>query len=275
MSECIGNNFVLNGELQPTEIFNNTLVYEGDSIYEVLRIVGGRPVFYQDHLERLERSVSIQKKTMLASVEDLKRDIISLIKSEKQKDINLKIVFNYHKGENYLVYLIKSIYPTPTQFKKGVKGTLFFAERKDPESKVINHKLRTEIYNKLLIESAYEAILINKNDHITEGSRSNIFLVKGDRLYTAPDKDVLNGITRKQIISICKESGIDLIFSSVNAHTIKDFECVFMTGTSPGLLPFYSIDNNFFRVDHHLINTIHDIYLALAKKSLDQFSNML
>jgi branched-chain amino acid aminotransferase len=275
MSECIGNVFILNGELQPTEIFNNSLVYEGDSIYEVLKIVGGRPVFFLDHLERLKKSVSIQKKTLLASVEDLKRDIISLIKSEKQKDINLKIVFNYYKRENYLIYLIKSIYPTPDQYKKGVKGTLFFAERKDPESKVINHKLRSEIYNKLMIDGAYEAILVNTESNITEGSRSNIFLIKGERLFTSPDDAVLNGITRKQIISICRVNGITLEFISLKADKINEFDSIFMTGTSPGLLPFYCIDNNFFKVDHHLINTIRTIYLAMAKESLAQFSNMI
>jgi branched-chain amino acid aminotransferase len=275
MSECIGNVFVLNGELQPTEIFNNSLVYEGDSIYEVLRIVKGRPVFFPDHLERLKTSVSLQKKTMLASVEELKRDIVSLIKSEKQKEINLKIVFNYYKSENYLVYHIKSVYPTADQYKKGVRGTLFFAERKDPESKVINHKLRSEICNKLLIESAYEAILVKKDGSITEGSRSNIFFIKGDRLFTAPNEAVLNGTTRKQIIRICRENGIDLEFISVKADRISEFDCIFMTGTSPGLLPFYCIDNNFFKVDHPLINKIRDIYQAKLKESLDQFSNML
>lgn len=275
MSECIGNAFILNGELQPTEIFNNSLVYEGDSIYEVIRIVKGRPVFFTDHLDRLKTSVSLQKKTNLASVAELKRDIVSLIKSEKLKEINLKIVYNYYKEENYLVYHIKSIYPTADQYRKGVRGTLFFAERKDPESKVINHKLRTEIYNKLMIESAYEAILVKNDNSLTEGSRSNIFFIRGDKIFTAPDKEVLNGITRKQIVSICMEYGIDLEFSSVKADRINSFESVFMTGTSPGILPFYCIDNNFFKVDHQLINKIRDIYLTRVKESLDQFSNTL
>lgn len=272
MSECIGNSFILNGELQPTEIFNNSLVYEGDSIYEVLRISGGRPVFFYDHFDRLMMSVLLQNKGMLASIEEMKRDIIALVKSEKKREINLKIVFNYNKTFNYIVYLIKSFYPTPEQYKKGVRGTLFTAERKDPESKVINHKLRTDICNKLLMEGAYEAILVNKNNCITEGSRSNLFFIKGDNLFTAPDESVLNGITRKHVIDICRGKGIDIEFSYTNAERINEYDCAFMTGTSPGLLPFYSIDNNFFKVEHHLITSIRDIYLARVKESVDRFS---
>jgi branched-chain amino acid aminotransferase len=162
MSECIGNSFVLNGELQPTELFDNSLVYEGDSIYEVIRMSKGRPVFFSDHIERLITSVWLQDKKMLAGIDDLRRDILVVAKSEKRKEINLKIVFNYNKSDNRLVYLIEPVYPTSEQYKKGVKGMLFYAERKDPESKVINHRLRSEIYHKLVLESAYEAILVDR-----------------------------------------------------------------------------------------------------------------
>ena len=53
MAECFGKNFILNGELQPAVLFNNSLVYEGDSIYEVIRLINGTPVFFSDHMERL------------------------------------------------------------------------------------------------------------------------------------------------------------------------------------------------------------------------------
>ena len=201
MNECYGKKFVLNGELQPADSFDNSLVYEGDSIYEVIRMVKGIPVFFYDHMERLETSARLQKRKMLAGTSVLKRDIINLSKSDRKKEVNLKIVFNYNKDSyNYLVYFIEPIYPTPEQYKKGVKGALFYAERKDPESKVINHRLRSEIYHKLILDGAYEALLVNNKNCITEGSRSNIFFIKGQTLFTAPEQSVLSGITRKHII---------------------------------------------------------------------------
>jgi branched-chain amino acid aminotransferase len=198
MSECTGNNFILNGELQPTELFNNSMVYEGESLYEVIRVIKGRPVFFADHIDRLKTSAALQKKEMLAGIDEIRRDILNLAKSEKRKETNLKIVFNYNKSGKYLIYLIQSVYPTAEQYIKGVKGSLFAAERNDPESKVIDHRLRSEIYNKLLIEGAYEALLVNKQNCITEGGRSNIFFIHDEKLITAPDAAVLNGVTRKQ-----------------------------------------------------------------------------
>jgi branched-chain amino acid aminotransferase len=273
MSECIGNSFILNGDLVPTELFNNSMVYEGKSVYEVIRLVRGRPVFYTDHFERLMTSTKLQLKEMLAGSEELRRDIISLSKSEKKKETNLKIVFNYNKSDNYLLYLIESVYPTKEQYAKGVMGAFVFAERKEPESKIIRQKLRSEIYNKLLIEGAYEAVLVNKEGCITEGSRSNIFFIEGDQLYTAPDGSVLNGITRKHVLEICRENGISVKYTLINSGEISNYDNVFMTGTSPVVLPFQRIDKIYFRVDNPLIKQLRNMYLIRMEESIRLFNN--
>jgi branched-chain amino acid aminotransferase len=272
MNECYGKKFILNGNLQPAEMFDNSLVYEGDSVYEVLRMVKGNPIFFPDHMERLATSVKLQKKEFLADVPILRKAIISLTRSDKKRETNLKIVFNYNNGAtNYLVYFIEPIYPSETQYQKGVKGILFFAERKDPESKVINHKLRSSIYHKLILESGYEAILVNENNLMTEGSRSNIFFLKGEKLVTAPDNVILNGITRKHILEICRENKIMVEFACVKVGELKDYDAVFMTGTSPIVLPFYCIDNIFFNVKLPLIEKLRKLYLKKADESIILF----
>ncbi|MCK7576871.1 MAG: hypothetical protein MZV65_14020 [Chromatiales bacterium] len=77
--------FILNGELQPDDQFDNSLVYEGDSVYEVIRMFKGSPVFFSDHMERLATSTRLQKKEMLADPEMIKKDIISLTKSDRKE----------------------------------------------------------------------------------------------------------------------------------------------------------------------------------------------
>ncbi len=272
MNECYGKKFVLNGSLQPSDAFDNSMVYDGDSVYEVIRVVKGNPVFFHDHMERLESSVRIQQKRLLAGESVLRRDIINLLKTEKKKEINLKIVFNYNQdSENYLIYFIEPIYPSEDQYHRGVKGILFYAERKDPESKVINHKLRSSIYHKLILEGGYEALLVNEDDCITEGSRSNIFFLRDRILTTAPDETVLNGITRKYILDICRENDIKVVFRCVPVRSIIDYDAVFMTGTSPMVLPFYCIGEVNFRVDISLIEKLRRLYLEKAEDSIRRF----
>jgi len=272
MNECYGKKFILNGTLQPVELFDNSLVYEGDSVYEVIRMVKGNPIFFPDHMERLATSVKLQKKELLADVSELRKAILNLTRSNKKREINLKIVFNYNNGStNYLIYFIQPIYPSENQYKKGVKGILFFAERKDPESKVINHKLRTFIYHKLIMEGAYEAILVNENNLITEGSRSNIFFLKGETLVTAPDNAILNGITRKHLLEICKENNIKVEISLVDVDDITNYDAIFMTGTSPVVLPFNCINDKFFNIKFELIDRLRKLYLQRAEESIRYF----
>jgi branched-chain amino acid aminotransferase len=272
MNECFGKKFILNGDLQPSYLFNNSLVFDGDSVYEVIRMIKGSPVFFHDHIDRLYSSVKYQKKEMLADIEVLRKAILSLTRSEMNEDTNLKIVFNYNNGmKNWLVYFIEPIYPSAEQYKKGVKGILFRAERKNPESKVINHKLRSEIYHRLILEGAYEALLVNEESLITEGSRSNIFFVKGKTLYTAPDNLILNGITRKHILDICENQNIPLEMRCVSDKDIAEYDSVFMTGTSPTVLPFCCIDDIHFDVELPLMERLRALYLTMAEKSLLRF----
>jgi branched-chain amino acid aminotransferase len=273
MDECFGKSFIKNGELVSSVLFDNSLVYEGDSVYEVIRLTDGYPIFLHDHIERLEKSVSLMRKEMIVGFELLLRDIVTLTGYEKIREGNLKIVFNYRDtSSDYLVYFIEPIYPTSEQYKIGVHGILFHAERKDPESKVFNHKLRSDIYHKLILEGAYEALLVNHSNCITEGSRSNIFFIKNNTIYTAPDIVVLSGITRKYILEICYVNGIEVVFTCVRTEGITDFESVFMSGTSPMVLPFKSVNDWYFNVGHPLIGKLRELYKRKALESINRFS---
>jgi branched-chain amino acid aminotransferase len=272
MNECFGKKFILNGTIQPSDIFDNSLIYEGDSIYEVIRMTRGAPVFFHDHMERLYLSVKYQQKELPADIEALRRAIISLTRSDRRKEANLKIVFNYNSGvQSWLVYFIEPMYPSAEQYKKGVKGILFRAERKDPESKVINHKLRSEIYHRLILEGAYEALLVNDKNLITEGSRSNIFFVRGTTLYTAPDKYILNGITRKHILELCAGENIGTEMKCISSDDIEKYDSVFMTGTSPIVLPFCCINERFFDAELPLLKRLRELYMARAEESMIRF----
>jgi branched-chain amino acid aminotransferase len=272
MNECIGKKFILNGDLQPSYLFDNSLIYEGDSVYEVIRMIKGFPVFFHDHIERLAGSVKYQQKEMLADGEILRKAIIDLTRSERKKETNLKIVFNFNSGvKNWLIYFIEPILPSAEQYKKGVKGILFRAERKDPESKVINHKLRSEIYHRLILEGAYEALLVNEKNLITEGSRSNIFFVKDKTLFTAPDNLILNGITRKQILDICVKQNISVEMHCVSSNDIAEYDSVFMTGTSPTVLPFCCIYDKSFNAELPLLERLRKLYMVRAEESMLRF----
>lgn len=274
MKEYCGTHFILNGQLIAADQFNNSLVFSGDTIYEVIRLVRGTPVFFTDHFERLAASVRLSGKRMMADFLSLKAAINLLSGADKRKEINIKVVFNYNEeAENWLVYYIDSSYPSEEQYRKGVKGILFYAERKDPQSKVLNYRLRSAIHQELASEGAYEALLVNEKNQVTEGSRSNVFFMKEGRLITAPDELILKGVTRKHIIEICTAEGIELQYTCVDADELQQNECVFMTGTSPTVLPYYCINEFFFDVKHPLLQKLRTIYKNRVDDSINRFNH--
>jgi branched-chain amino acid aminotransferase len=199
-------------------------------------------------------------------------DLLLLRKNAGVKEANLKIVFNYKDNEStYLLYFIEAMFPTPKQYREGVPVILFSAERTNPGVKIINHRLRSEIYHRLISENAYEAFLVDDDGFITEGSRSNAFFVKGEELYTAPDDKVLGGITRKHILDICKQNSIRVNLKCIRADEIAGFDSVFMTGTSPMVLPVNSVGALAFSTDNQIIAKVSDLYSARVKESITSF----
>lgn len=273
MKEYCGNYYIRNGELKETDSFDNDLVYKGDSIYEVLKLTRGIPVFFNDHVKRLEASTSLRDYRMLAGYDELKSSIQKLTEAEKRKEINIKIIFNYRSGKSdYLIYYIESSYPTPEQYQKGVKTILHYAQRKDPNAKILDFRLRSSIHQELAEENAYEALLVNDDNLITEGSRSNIFFISNDTIYTAPDALVLKGITRKYVLQICSENGIHVNFECADADNLSDFDSAFITGTSPMVLPVYCINEKFFDVGNNLMTRLRSLYIKKVEDSLHSFT---
>jgi branched-chain amino acid aminotransferase len=121
------------------------------------------------------------------------------------------------------------------------------------------------------MEKGYEALLVNEEQLITEGSRTNIFFIRGEVLFTAPEHMILSGITRKHILAICAENEINVELSCARAGDIADYDAVFMTGTSPMLLPFNSIGLNRFNVSLPMMETLRALYLLRVAGSINSF----
>jgi branched-chain amino acid aminotransferase len=241
--------------------------------YEVIRTSGGIPLFFGDHIRRLQEGIA----TRYQVPEDLERQIASGINTLTQSDpvpqINIRVTVAFTGREHSLhICYVTSTYPSEEMYNEGVKVVLYRAERLDPGVKLLNTRMRLAINAELEKQNAYEAFLVNKEGLITEGSRSSVFFVTSDGcLYTAPDRMVLPGITRKYIISICRKEGISVYFEPVEASMISMFPAVFLTGTSPMVLSVEKIDNVRFVTTMSLIKRLKVIYEELAAESIRNY----
>lgn len=89
-----------------------------------------------------------------------------------------------------------------------------------------------------------EAIVLDKNGHVVEGSAENIFLVIDGKLVTPPVTDnILEGITRRSVIQIAKDLGIEVVERSVDRTELYKAEEIFLSGTGAKISPVVEVDN--------------------------------
>ena len=233
-------------------------------IYEVLRVINGNPVFFKEHFERMEESFHIVNKEFNITYDEMFNYVTDVIKANNIEG-NIKITYNI-KTDVLNIYYIKHSYPTEEMYLKGVKTILYYGERENPNAKIVNKEFREKINLKLKESGAFEAILVDRYGCITEGSKSNIFAIKDNTLITAKGEVVLKGVTRAKIIDIAKDLGVEIEEKKIKVEEIKEFDSMFISGTSPKILPIKSVDEMKFNIDNEIMKKIMLEYDKKIKK---------
>ena len=248
ISEAEEKYMVINGKVMPVSEAGDILAGSSRTIYEVIKVVSGIPLFLEKHMERLEASARLINYSVNNISNSIRKSIMELIKANNSPEKNIKIiVYNMENTvPDFMAYFIRSSYPTPEQYETGVHGILLREERSNPNAKVVNSGYKERVAAALAEAKAYEALLVNREGEITEGSRSNIFFVRNGKVLTAPKGNVLIGITREYVFDLCKNLGIEIIEEPISVSMLGEMDGAFMTGTSPKILPISTIDDMSF-----------------------------
>jgi len=261
MKECSQYKYLHNSKLRDTHKFKNEFFRIGLSLYEVIRVVNSKPVFLKEHLTRLESSAKKVGQFVWLNYIELVEKIELVIGSNGVVEGNIKIVFNIHdNNRNFYCYLVNHKYPKLQEYQEGVSTIVYNAERRNPNAKVYNHKLRTYTNTVISSPDVFEVILMDNLGNVTEGSRSNLFFIKGDKLVTALDHQVLNGIVRNKVIEICEKVGVPVLKEKIAFSSLSQYDSAFLTGTSPQILPIRHINALSFDVNHHLLKFLLKSY---------------
>jgi len=263
--EINGENFISNGKFYPLAKFPFHRISSKRVIYEVVRLINGKALFLKEHFLRLRLSFSLLKTDFPFEYQEISNTLTQLIKKEGFKNQNIKLLFILGDGTvDFLAYFIQSHYPNPELYRKGVKTDFYFQGRTNPNIKAIMLDWRKGVEQFIAENNLFEAILVDDNGYITEGSRSNLFFVKKNILFTSPEKAVLPGITRKKVFDIAKENKIEIVQAAIPYTNAGEFEAAFITGTSPQILPLKKIGNISFEPENKLIHfLIHQYDLKI------------
>jgi branched-chain amino acid aminotransferase len=232
----------------------------------VIRIEDGIPLFINDYLDRLEHSFAVSGKSLFITRSEAVAEIMRLIGLNGHQSGPVKMIFGAGDNDFFLLYLMKPHLPKPEEYISGVKTILIHAIRHHPNVKIWNPAFRDESVAAMEASGAYEAILVDESNHITEASRSNVFFIKDDHLVTSPSETVLPGITRKKVLDICRSKGIRVKMEQVNVNDLEHYDACFLTGTARKIVPVRCIDSFPFSVVHPMMQSISQGYETLVKE---------
>jgi len=245
--------------------------------YEVIRTVDGVCLFLTDHLNRLKES--LLKVNLLDYYNETEVDhcIHLLINKNNRLSGNIKLLCKTSKNNRliYASYYIPHSYPSPEMYLTGVKLKSYVFERDQPNLKQIsvNEIIKREIQSLVNSDNCYEVLLINNRGEITEGSKSNFFFIKGNTVYSAPEDQILKGITRKYIIQIIRDLSLTYIETSIPYKNISSYDAAFISGTSPKVLPVYKIDTQEYNPNNICLKEIRESFDLLFKQNIELQKN--
>lgn len=207
------------------------------TIYEVLRVHAGRPIFFKEHIARMQNSASLSGITF--PPESQWGDALMRLCQLQQGTQNLQLMLL--EDGSLEAHFIESHYPTPTQIEMGVAVGVIDGERPCPHAKRAGHAVRTAADKAIKESGLFEVLLRNRSGEITEGSRSNVLFVSGNTLVTPPLAAVLPGITLAKVKVAAADLRVVWEERPVLSDELSTFTAGAVLGTSPGVLPIRTI----------------------------------
>lgn len=257
--EAINKFFIEDGHLDSTNNFKDDKCSKDKVIYEVVRVQSGKVLFLEAHIKRLEKSFELMGKSFAYEYKKIGEYVERVICANDKKDGNIKFTFNIDEDVMKVFYINHS-YPSDEMYKNGVKTVLYKGERSNPNAKVVDGEFRKKINEELVKMNAFEAVLVDNNGYITEGSKSNIFFIKGKVLVTSKVEAVLPGVTRGKIIELAKKENIEVEEKNIEAEELDSVNAMFISGTSPGILPICKIDNIIMDTENEIMRKLMKLY---------------
>jgi branched-chain amino acid aminotransferase len=241
-----------------------------NSIYEVIKLVDGIPLFFEDHLERLHRSAALCGEIIHKSASAIEAEIRQLVAINHCASINAKLVwFRLENRPRFLTYLVAQDLPAAAAYQRGAHTILYGGERENPQVKSVKTSYRERVRGLREAAGAFEALLVDENGYIFEGTRSNLFFIRHDALLTPPAGAVLLGVTRRHVLAVCRQMDIEVAEAPLHREDLPNLEAAFLTATSIDVLPIGSIESiRLPSADHPLVKRVSQAFAAEAANYL-------
>ncbi len=248
--------FVPEGEAK-ISIFDHGFLY-GDGVFEGIRAYNGRVFRLKEHVDRLYDSAKAIDLEIPISKEEFVEIILETLRKNNLRDAYIRPIvtrgigdlgLDPRKCEKPSIIVITKPWGKlyGDLYEKGLTAVTVSVRRNSFDALPPNIKSLNYLNNILAkieanAKGGDEAIFLDRNGYISEGSGDNIFIVKNGKILTPPTINNLRGITREAVIELIQRIGIPFIETNLGLYDLYTADEVFVTGTAAEIAPIVIID---------------------------------
>jgi len=275
----------INGKIVPSKeavvsVFDHGFLY-GDGIYETMLVYDGVIFKLDEHLLRLYRSASLIGLTIPLEIDRLKIALYETLIANALKNAYVRLTVSRGYGSIGLdpelcsnptiVIMVQESKEYPkTLYEKGIH--IIISETRRNLKEAINPLIKSlNFLNNILAKieaikrDAYEAIMLNALNHLTEGTISNVFFVKNNILCTpSVECGILDGITRGTVLDLAVRENVKVKEGEFAKEDIYAATEVFITNTSLEVMPVSKVDDTIYPVGD-ITKRLHKTYKQEVK----------
>jgi len=274
----------LNGQFLEEEqavvsVFDRGFLY-GDGLFETMRIFGGRPFRWEQHLERLEHGAAVLKIRLPLSPSVLLSAVEELIARNRMPDAVLRMTIT--RGVGLRGYsprgadrptLAMTLHPAPIGATKPTRWRLVTANVRLPANEPLAQLKSCNKLPQILARAqadaagADEALLLNTDDCVVEASSGNLFWVQNGVVCTPPlSSGILPGVARAIVLELCRNLGLPCRESQTTPQELPQMEGVFLSLSSMGVVEAMTLDGKPLRASP-LTETLRVAYDGMITSS--------
>ncbi len=251
-----------NGEFVTKEnatvsIYDHGFLY-GDGVFEGIRAYNGRVFKLREHVDRLYDSAKAIALEIPISKEEMSQAILETLRQNNLTDAYIRPLVTRGIGDLGLdprkcpkpnIIIISQQWGAMygDLYEVGLKAITVAIRRNAPDALSPNIKSLNYLNNILAKIEANEkggdeAIFLDQNGFISEGSGDNVFVMKNGKVYTPPTINNLKGITRATAIELLEERGYEVIVTNLALFDMYTADEIFVTGTAAEAAPITKLD---------------------------------
>ena len=251
---------------------SDLLVQRGYGIFDYLRVANNKPLFIDAHLDRLFNSSQIMRLPIEQTKEEIKKIVAALIEKNNIPFSGIRLLIaggdapdGYTITKPHLIIIQQALDAPPAQMtNKGIQLVSYLYQRQLAEVKTTDYLMAIHL-QPWMKRLGGDDILYYTNDSVSECPRSNIFMVTQDNTIVTPSRNMLKGITRKNIIEVAATHHLQLEQRDISLSEMKQAKEVFITSSTKRIIPVVRLDEQNFspEASNSLSAQIFDHLLAL------------